>query len=73
MANIEFTREAYVICTTEQRNAFFRLLDSESVKHIQIQRGGFDLPNGYLAFRIDYNTGSTPMYGGVAPDGSVST
>jgi hypothetical protein len=30
------------------------------------------LPDGYLGIRIDYKDRS-PIYGGVAPDGQVST
>lgn len=67
----DLTREAMAAMTVEQRDALVRIAN-DRVKSVGVQKGGLDLPDGYLAFRQDYPTG-TPIYGGIAPNGDVST
>lgn len=65
------TREAMEVMTPDQRVALVRIA-SERVAGITVQKGGFDLPDGYLAFGQRYEEGVI-IYGGIAPDGAVST
>ena len=66
------TKEAMTVMTIAQRDALVRLAN-DAVDHIGVQKGGFDLPEGYLAFRQKYADHSSPIYGGIAPNGDVST
>lgn len=68
-----FTRQALEAVTAEQTFAIAHIMESPRCKVVDVQLGGFELPEGYLGIRIDYEGGTTPIYGGVAPDGSVST
>lgn len=70
--DVLLTKEACEICTEEQLRALFVMANSGTRKHIHVMRGGFDLPDGYLAFRADYRD-SGSIYGGIAPNGDVST
>lgn len=72
MTDVVFTAEACKACTWAQLNAISYMADSEYKSKIQVTKGGFDLPTGYLAFRTDYLDGSS-IYGGIAPNGDVST
>jgi len=72
MPNIRFTVQALECLTTKQAEALARLARGVEVRGIDVQFGGFDLPNGYVGFRVDYVDGQ-PMYGGVSPEGEVST
>lgn len=65
------TSQALEIMTIPQRDALIRLAN-ERVQNVSVQRGGFDLPEMYLAFRQDYKEG-TPIFGGISPNGDVST
>lgn len=65
------TKEALEIMTLEQRDSAVRLAN-DAVDHVVIQKGGFDLPEGYLAFIQKY-ADNRPIYGGIAPNGDVST
>lgn len=72
MKTANFTVEALDAATDEQIDAVARLLRGDSSAAMDVHEGGFGLPNGYLAFRLDYEGGGS-MYGGIDPDGSVST
>lgn len=72
MRTATFTLEALETATPEQMMAVNRLLIPETVRNVDVQRGGFDLPDGYLAVAVEYVSGSC-LYGGIDPDGSVST
>jgi hypothetical protein len=75
MPNVRFTTQALESTTLAQRDALVRLCrqnETDTIRGIDVQLGGFDLPDGYLAFRCDYINGQ-PMYGGISPEGEVST
>lgn len=65
------TREAMEVLTPEQRDALLHIAGAR-VAGVTVQKGGFDLPDGYLAFGQRYEEGVI-IYGGIAPDGAVST
>jgi hypothetical protein len=67
---LEITKTALDIVTTEQREAIWQLLTSFT--KVTVGVGGFDLPDGYLTFVEEYSNG-TMVYGGIAPDGRIST
>jgi hypothetical protein len=69
---VNMTKQACDIATTEQMSALARLHNS-SIDFITVQRGGLGLSDSYLAFAVHYIDGSTPMYGGIDPEGRVST
>ena len=73
MPNARFTLQALEELTLPQRDSIVRMLRNEHIRGIDVQLGGFDLPDGYLFFRKDYADGSTPLYGGISPEGDVST
>lgn len=73
MKKAELTQQACEKATVAQMQALARILDSPTVQRIDVTGAGFDLPSGYLTFRVDYNQGSSPMYGGISPEGEVST
>lgn len=68
---IEFTLEALGILTKEQQKSLLNLYH-DNVTTIVVAKGMFDLPEGYITFRCDYRTGQS-MYGGISPEGDVST
>lgn len=70
---IRFTQPALEAATRLQNVALAELAKAETVTNVDVVKGALDLPEGYLAFRVDYNGNSSSMYGGVAPDGAVST
>jgi hypothetical protein len=73
MAAIVITRQAIDIITREQCDALVRLSESDKLDKVVVSTGStLDLPDGYLAFRQDWKTGQ-PIYGGIAPNGDVST
>jgi hypothetical protein len=70
----EFTYSALLLATKEQVDAVARMLNPETrTVKIVVQAGGFGLPDGYLAFRRDYEDGSQSIYGGISAEGDVST
>ena len=72
---VEITPEALKTVTDEQLTAIARLIGADSVAHIVVAAGGFDLPSGYLSFRYDFKDpgNGSSIYGGIGPDGAVST
>ncbi len=72
---ITISPEARATMTDEQWEAIKRMLNHPSVESLRIMKGGFDLPDGYITFQQIYpsSLGATSTYGGIAPDGSVST
>ena len=73
MCPIVITREAIDIITRDQCEALVRLSESDKLDKLVVTKGDtLSLPDGYLAFRQDWETGQ-PIYGGIAPNGDVST
>jgi hypothetical protein len=70
-SKIEMTRDALEIMTPEQQQSILRLSDEQHL--VVVGRGMFDLPQGYLSFRSEYLPAGSSIYGGIAPDGQVST
>ena len=70
---VTLTHQALDVLTPEQVSSLVRLSTPETVDYIIVQKGGFDLPEGYLAFAVHYKEHNTPMYGGISPEGDVST
>ena len=73
--DIRFTREALKVVTPKQIEALnFLCREVSGTLCIQVSVGGFDLPDGYLSLRRIYRD---PMldtiYGGISPEGDVST
>lgn len=72
MFQIQLTREAFGAMTQEQKNAILHLAGGE-VDYIEVtKQNPFGLPKDYLAFQLRYTSGNS-MYGGIAPNGDVST
>lgn len=69
--SLTLTPEAMETMTLDQKSALVRL-HTQRVADIRVQKGGFDLPDGYLAFGQRYEEGVI-IYGGIAPNGDVST
>lgn len=72
---ITISPEAREVMNDEQWSAIGWLLKSPTVESLRVMKGGFDLPDGYLTFQQIYPSqlGATSIYGGIGPDGSVST
>jgi len=68
---INMTKSACEICTTKQLRELAHMHGDRPIL-IFVQKAGFELPNGYLSFRLKYDPNNS-IYGGIAPDGSVST
>lgn len=74
MASVAFTREAIQICTEAQLFAISEMSTNSSFILIDVHAAGpFDLPSGYLTFRADYKDATGSIYGGVSPEGDIST
>ena len=75
MSAVAFTSGAIKICTAPQLQAIKRIAVKPAIELVDVHVGGFDLPEGYLTFRIDYpNRGIySTIYGGISPEGDVST
>jgi hypothetical protein len=58
--------------SSEQLSAIKGLVCNKHKVHITLSNP-FDLPEGYLAFRSEHVPSGQAIYGGIAPDGSVST
>ena len=72
MSKIAFTKEAFNAMSLGQLDACKRLVDNDAVEQITVQNGGLGLPEGYLAF-IQVYTSEGTIYGGISPQGDVST
>jgi hypothetical protein len=74
MITINFTHEALAAMTPDQHKALIWISKNESNRkdRIIVQKGGFDLPEGYLAFATHFHEENS-IYGGIAPNGDVST
>ena len=74
MANYaQINKEALEILTGEQAKSIARMC-TDKTQALTIQKGGFDLPDGYVTFLRVYDPrfgGS--IYGGISPEGDVST
>jgi hypothetical protein len=69
MKHAELTPQACAIATEPQMLKLASLL--EKADKIGVSAAGLDLPTGYLFVRIDYPAG--PIYGGISPEGDLST
>lgn len=67
---IRFTLVAFDACTIGQKAAIRRLAENAEVVEVMQD---FSLPAGYLAFRQKYNSETKSIYGGISPEGDVST
>ena len=72
LTKITFTYAALEEATGKQQRSVLRLAAGETVEEVFVQKGGFDLPEGYLAFR-QTSKGDRSIYGGIDRDGAVST
>ena len=70
--NLKMSKEAVDAMTHEQHQAIRGLLENEH-NLIVTKAAPFDLPEGYLAFSSTHVPSSSVIYGGIAPDGRVST
>lgn len=68
---LTITKDALDAMTAAQKEAVLRLYN-DRVKEVAVSKGLFDLPDGYLTFAQHYE-GSGSIYGGIAPNGDVST
>lgn len=68
---ITFTREAWELASGDQIDAIDHIYTAETAR-LEILKGGFDLPSGYLMFIRYYDDGST-IVGGISDEGDVST
>jgi hypothetical protein len=70
---IEFSKAALERSTIAQINAVCRMADhTTGTTRVDVITGTSDLPGGYVTFTRHYRDGAK-IYGGIAPDGSVST
>ena len=72
MTKITFTGEAFNAMSLGQLDALKRIVSNEKIEQITVQNGGLGLPEGYLAF-IQVYTSEGTIYGGISPQGDVST
>lgn len=70
---VTFAPNTLQLATPEQIDAVTYMASSEARKSVAVFPNSFDLPDGYLTFWYEYQDGSQKIYGGIAPDGSVST
>lgn len=67
------TKEAFAIMTEPQAKAVARLMEPNALDRLVVQAGFMELPDGYLGFVQFFDDDSQPIYGGIAPNGDVST
>jgi hypothetical protein len=67
--NVEFQAQNVPV-TAEQYKALEEL--AKRWNRIHVGNGTFDLPRGYITVRLFYKDG-TSIYGGISPEGQVST
>ena len=67
---LEITKNALDNATPDQLEAIWHLL--LRFPEIVVRKASFDLPDGYLTFIKTYSNG-TKVYGGISPEGQVST
>jgi hypothetical protein len=72
---ILMTPEALKVMTIEQKGAILYLCDNLGLDEIMVTKGdSLNLPEGYLAFVEKWKAPDvSPIYGGIAPNGLVST
>jgi len=69
---VVISKEAWDTMTPDQVIAIGRLLENEHRVHVT-KASPFDLPERWLSFRTDHIPSKAAIYGGIAPDGQVST
>ena len=67
---LEITKNALDSATPDQLEAIWHIM--LKFPKLTVGVGGFDLPSGYLTFIEEYSDG-TMVYGGISPEGQVST
>lgn len=73
MTKVTITKEALEILSSDQAKAIAHMCTDET-HEIDVQQGGFSLPEDYVSFRRWYrNSDGVPIYGGIDQDGRVST
>jgi hypothetical protein len=70
---VKMTQEAFNTMTTAQKKSIDVLLNNPKLENVVVQKGGFDLPNNYLCFTMHWTDHGQPIYGGISPQGQVST
>lgn len=71
MTKFIFTEEALDAMTREQQHQLTTLA-GDHCQEVRVQKGGLDLPDGYLAVAIGYRPDHT-IYGGMSREGDLST
>lgn len=74
---ITLTQEAARIATERQMRRIAALHGPPDLappdRKLVVGAAGFDLPTGYLYFRLLYGGDGGELYGGIDPDGQAST
>ena len=70
MLKVHFTKEALGLMTREQRDKIRDLAETWFSIEVSV---AFDLPTGYLAVWLRDTTASNNIYGGIDPEGNMST
>jgi len=73
MAILQVTPSVQKIATDQQALAIFSMLCNPKLERLNIQVSGLGLPDDYLAFCQEWHEGGQPIYGGIDPQGVVST
>jgi len=74
MVEITFNERSLAQMTPEQHKALMSMCErfSKTLLRLKVMTGGFDLPQGYLTFVQEFAEKHT-IYGGISPEGRVST
>jgi hypothetical protein len=69
---IRINANALGMATPAQIEALIQKATTETVREVVATGPTFGLPQDYIAIRIEYTNGQH-IYGGIGPDGSIST
>lgn len=74
MVEITFNERSLAQMTAEQHKAIMQMNErfGKTLLRLRIMVGGFDLPQGYLTFIQEFEE-KRMIYGGISPEGSIST
>ena len=70
---ISFVNPDALTQATPEQVAAIRRLCWDSCLRVIVGPATFDLPPSYLTFRQEFGRDKSDIYGGIAPDGAVST
>lgn len=74
MVEIIFNDRSLAQMTIDQHRALNLMCErNKTLEKIHVHTGGFDLPQGFLTFVQQFAAPAGNIYGGISPNGDIST